>query len=151
MLIEPSMAILPSAEAARYDALIKDLERLRARMNLEGMNSLSEDEKAHVILVAAMETEHYKSSNRIVGEAISARANSPKLSDRFLCAVWPPYLGVKPTHGWVKQKARSEALQFYDANLAAVNDTKPQDYSKASVLEGNLRVRKPLTLKGGPS
>lgn len=151
MIVEPSMAIPPSAEATRFDALIKDLERLRAQMSRQGISSLSDDEKAQVVLVGAMLTENHKSKQRIASEAISARANSPKLSDCFLCAVWPPYLGVKPDHGWVRQKARNEALQFYDTNLAAINNAKPQDYGKAAVLEGNLRVRKPLTLKGCPS
>jgi hypothetical protein len=60
--------------------------------------------------------------------------------------VWPPYLGVKPTDNWVRQKARKEALSFYDASLATLNGATAQDYDRAAVLEGNLRVMKPLTL-----
>lgn len=146
-LVEPSMAIEPSAEAQRYNGLIDDLGRLRQKMNREGIDSLTVEEQVHVIMVAAMENENSIIRDRIAAEAITARSSSPKLSQRFLCAVWPPYLNVRSTDGWVRQQARAESLAFYDKNLAEfIEAKKPKDYSTATVLEGALRVRKPLTL-----
>lgn len=145
-LVEPNMAIEPSPDELKYNRLVGARNALRAQVESGGIDSINDDQKALIVLVNVMETELDRRSRRIAGEKISERANSPKLSQRFLCAVWPPYLGVKPTDDWVRQKARKEVLSFYDSNLATLNGVKPQDYGKAAVLEGNLRVMKPLTL-----
>ena len=100
-----------------------------------------------LVLVNLMETKLHKNCRNIASETITERAHSPKLSQRFLCAVWPRHLDVRPTDGWVVEKARDAALAYYDKSLADIRRAaEPQDYTLASVLEGNLRVMKPLTL-----
>jgi hypothetical protein len=146
-LVEPNMAIQRSPAAEKYDRLIEERNHLRKQLETEGVGSLDDRQKTQIVLVNVMEAELDKNCRRIAGEKITERAHSTKLSQRFLCAVWPRHLDVRPTDGWVMQKARDAALAFYDKSLADVRRVpEPQDYTLASVLEGNLRVMKPLTL-----
>jgi len=146
-LVEPSMAIQPSPAAEKYDRLIGERNTLQAQMKAQGVASLNDEQKTQIVLVNLMETELHKNCRNIASQAITERAHSPKLSQRFLCAVWPPHLDVKPTTGWVVEKARDAALAYYDKSLADMRKAaEPLDYSLASVPEGKLRVMKPLTL-----
>jgi hypothetical protein len=157
-LIEPGAGILQPERSieAQFRDILYNRDKLKQRYDEQGIEALSGEERVQLAAANIIEAQLPGRRKKFAVDILQRRANSPKLVDRFLCAVFPPYLGVKPDSFAAGRAAKKELLAEYRSVVTrwAEGDMREkleklfiEEIARANILEKPMTVRKPLTLK----
>lgn len=161
-LVEPGAGILlpPRSIQAQFNDILRERDKLRVIYEEKGVDALSGEERVRLAAANIIEAQLASRCRKTADAIITKRAGSTRLADRFLCAVFPPYLAIKPASAGVVRAAKIELIAEFDNVISRwqEGDAREQleklfaeEIVNASVLQKPLAVGKPLTLKGRPS